>query len=482
MPLPQLVLFLVGLLGWAFWIIAVGDLVTRKADEFQLGSKRLWLAGLLIVPVITGLIWMVPAYAQITWWPPGDLIFSLFWIFARFASWLMLPVFTGTLEQTIWAVTWILSAIVGGVYLLQIARRKPTLVGGGADLVTILLAVNTALLVGFFIILFTGSDPVAAYRGLYEGMIGDKARFAETLVSMTPFVLMGLGVSVGFMTGLFNIGAEGQFYVGAMVAAVVGTSFTNLPLLVHLPLTIVAAALGGMVYGAIPGFLKARFGASEVINTIMLNYIAVKTVDYLVKNVFRDPKASLDRTPYVFESAQLPIWVTGTRLHGGFWIAIVAVFVIWWLMFKTTWGFEMRTVGASHGASRYAGMSVARNIVLAMAIGGLLAGLAGGGEVIGLNRYLPAAFTSGAGFNSIAVALLAKSNPFAIIPAAFLWGGLRNGAGLMQVRAGISRDLIDIVQALVILFVAAPQIVRFLYRLRIEGAKQVVLSRGWGKS
>ncbi len=480
MPLNELLIFLVGLVGWAAWIIALGDLLSRAASDIQRGSKRLWLLGLLAVPALSGLVWMMPAYGQIVWWPPGDLVFSLLWVITRFISWLVLPMFTGVTLPPLWIAVWLIGGAIGLAYIALVARRKPTLSGGIADFTTIILAVNTALLVGFFIILLTGSNPVAAYQGLYEGMIGSKSRFVETLVSMTPFVLLGLAVAVGFMTGLFNIGAEGQFYIGAMTAAVVGSSVTGLPFIPHLLLTLIAGAIGGMIWGAIPGFLKARFGAHEVINTIMMNYIAVKTVDYLVKNVFRDPTASLDRTPFVLETARLPIWVTGTRLHFGFWIAIAAVFVIWWLMFKTTWGFQLRTVGASHGASRYAGMNVGRSIIIALAIGGTLAGIAGTGEVIGLNGYLPAAFSSGYGFDSIAVALLAKSNPIAIIPAAFLWGGLRNGAGLMQVRAGISRDLIDIVQALVILFVAAPQIVRFVYRLRIEGSKQVVLTRGWG--
>lgn len=480
MPTSQIVLFLIGLICWAIWIAALGDLISRDPGDFKRGPRWLWLAAFLALPVVSGIAFMTPVLHRFTAWPPGELIFSLLWFLARFASWLGLPIFTGLEVQPIWLAVWGVSAAVAVAYFLLVSRSRPTIVGGIGDLITILLAVNTALLIGYFLILFTGSDPVAAYKGLYEGMIGDKSRFAETLVAMTPFVLMGLAVAVGFLTGLFNIGAEGQFYIGAMAAAVVGSSFESLPLVVHLPLTVGAAMLGGAIWGAIPGFLKARFGAHEVINTIMMNYIAVKTVDYLVKNVFRDPKASLDRTPYVLETAQLPIWVSGSRLHLGFWLAIAAVVIIWWLMYKTTWGFQMRTVGASHGASRYAGMKVGRNIILAMAIGGVLSGLAGGGEVIGLNRYLPAAFTSGSGFDSIAVALLAKSNPFAIVPAAFLWGGLRNGAGLMQVRAGISRDLIDIVQAFVILFVAAPQIVRFIYRLRVVGVKQVVVTRGWG--
>lgn len=481
MPLRDLLLLLLTLTFWVVWVIALGDVVGRPAGRFRRGPKGLWLAGLLALPVVSGLIWMIPAYKDMRPWPLGDLLFSLIWLVARFASWLILPIFTALDSSPSTIAIWLISAGVALAYLWLVAEWRPILSSGAAEVTTIVLAVATALLIGLFVIMGSDADPVAAYGGLYEGMIGDKSRFAETLVAMTPFVYMGLAVAVGFMTGLFNIGAEGQFYAGALAAAIVGAGLNDLPAIVHLPLALLAGMIAGLIWGAIPGLLKARFGAHEVINTIMMNYIAVKSVDYLVKNVIRDPEASLDRTRYVAESAQLPIWVSDTRLHMGFWLAIMAVFVVWWLMYKTVWGFEMRTVGANPGAARYAGMSVALNVVLAMAIGGVLSGLAGTGEVIGLNHNLPAAFTSGAGFDSIAVALLAKSNPFAIIPAAFLWGGLRNGAGLMQVRANISRDLIDIVQALVILFVAAPQIVRFVYRLRVEGVREGVLIRGWGK-
>lgn len=473
---------LIGLLCWAVWIMATVDALSRSPDKFVRGTKALWLVILLLVPTISGLAWMAPFVSLFTFWPPGDLFFSIIWMIARFGSWYALPIFPGIQGELLWLSVWVIGLVAALAYLWFNAGRKlPTLAGGVLDIVTIVLAINTSLIVGMIIMQASGANPMAAYGGLFEGMIGDKSRFAETMVAMIPFIFMGLAVSVGFMTGLFNIGAEGQFYAGAVTAAVVGSSITNLPWFIHLPITILAALAAGMLWGAIPGFLKARFGAHEVINTIMMNYIAVKSVDYLVKNVVRDPTASLDRTRFVAETAQLPIWVMDTRLHFGFWLALAAVIVIWWLMFKTTWGFEMRTVGAGPGAARYAGMSVARNIMMAMAIGGMLSGFAGASEVIGLNRNLPAAFTSGAGFDSIAVALLARSSPLGVIPAAFLWGGLRNGAGLMQVRAGISRDLIDIVQALVILFVAAPQIVRFIYRMRAEGVREVVLTRGWGR-
>ena len=344
------------------------------------------------------------------------------------------------------------------------------------------LALFTALVIGAILIWATGASVVDAYVGLFEGMFGSVRAIAETCVAATPYILAGLAVALGFKCGLFNIGAEGQLYMGALCSVMVGYLVTGLPIWIHLPLAVLAGAAGGAIWGAIPGFLKAKLGAHEVINTIMMNYIAVKLVDYLVKNVIRDPDATVDRTPYILDTAKLPrLFGEDFRLHAGFLIALAAVIFVYWLLYKTTIGFEIRTVGANPSAAKYAGMSVAKNFVLAMAIAGGLAGLAGASEVLGLNYTLPAAFSSGYGFDSIAVALLAKSNPIGIIPAAFLWGGLRNGAGLMQVRAGISIDLINIVQGLVIMFIAADQIVRWIYRIKKRRAVEVTFTRGWGK-
>lgn len=329
-----------------------------------------------------------------------------------------------------------------------------------------ILAVFTALILGAVLIELSGANFIEAYQGLFEGMFGSWRALVETCVATTPYMLTGLAVAIGFQGGLFNIGAEGQFYIGALTSVVVGYTVQGLPTWIHLPLALAVGAIGGAIWGSLPGLLKAKLGAHEVINTIMMNYIALKLVDYLVKNVFRDPTASMDRTPYILPTAQLPrIFGQDYRLHAGFLLALVAIVFTHWLLFKTTLGFEIRTVGANPSAARYAGMNVAGNMVLAMAMAGAMAGLAGVGEVLGLNYTLPAAFSSGYGFDAIAVALLAKSNPMGIIPSAFLWGGLRNGAGLMQVRTGISIDLISILQALVIMFIAANQIVRWIYRI-----------------
>ncbi len=371
------------------------------------------------------------------------------------------------------------------------------------ELAVLVLAVFTAVLIGAIIIWVTHASDLraagetwrqvipqanrfvlAAYGGLFEGAIGSPKALATSLTYSTPYILAGLAVALGFQCGLFNIGAEGQLYMGALLATVIGFGVTGLPIYIHLPLAIVAGMLGGAIWGAIPGLLKAKTGAHEVINTIMMNYIAVKTVDYLVKNPLKDPTASLDRTPFVSPTARYPLILPQYELHAGFLVALAAIVFVWWFLFKTTWGFEIRTVGANPSVARYAGMSVSRNFVLAMGLSGALAGLAGIGIVLGRpSEYaLKAAFSTGFGFDSIAVALLAKSHPFGIFPAAFLWGALRNGAGLMQVRAqGISIDLVNIIQALVIMFIAADEIIRWLYRMRARREAMVVFTRGWGR-
>jgi len=370
-------------------------------------------------------------------------------------------------------------------YIIEMNQNKSyfTLFFHGlAEIMIPLLALFTALLIGAILIWASGRSVADAYIGLFTGMCGSKQAVIETCVSSVPYMLAGLAVALGFQCGLFNIGAEGQFYIGSLLSAIAGFAITGLPGWIHLPLAILAGIAGGALWGAIPGFLKARLGSHEVINTIMMNYIAVRLVDYMVKKIIRDPAATVDRTPNILESAYLPrIFGSEYRLHAGFLIAIALVFFIYWLLYKTTIGFEIRTVGVNPNAARYAGMNVSWNIILAMSIGGGLAGLAGAGEVLGLEHNLPAAFSSGYGYDSIAVAFLAKSNPVAIIPAAFLWGGLKNGAGLMQLRAGISIDLINVVQALVIVFIAADPIIRWIYRIRSNSKSVSVFSKGWGK-
>lgn len=326
-----------------------------------------------------------------------------------------------------------------------------------------LLAVGVALGLGAGLIGASGASVLEAYSSLAEGMCGSWRALAETGVAATPYMLAGLAVALGFKGGLLNIGAEGQLYIGALSTVVIGYGLPGLPAWLHVPLALTGGALGGAMWGAIPGVLKARLGAHEVINTIMMNYIAIKLVDYLVKHLLRDPAASLDRTPAILATAELPrLLGPHHRLHAGVLVALAAVVVVAWLLDKTTLGFEIRTVGTNPHAARYGGMPVTRTLVLTMTLSGMLAGVAGAVEILGLYHTLPATFVTGYGFDAIAVALLARSNPIAVLPAALLWGGLRNGAGLMQLRTGVSIDLINVIQALVIVGLAIDRLWRSL--------------------
>lgn len=366
------------------------------------------------------------------------------------------------------------------------------------------LAVLTGLILGAIAIVASGSNVLEAYGALFVGSFGDPVRFftgfqqlfstgetagllraiypfTESLVTATPYIFAGLSVALGFRCGLFNIGAEGQFFIGALCSAFVGYSITGLPGIIHLPLAILAGAAGGAIWGMIPGFLKARFGAHEVVNTIMMNWIAFKLSDWLLNGPM---KASGFRpvTPTVEHTAELPrFFPDPLRLNWGFILALVVAYGLYWFLFKTTLGFEIRSVGANPDAAKYAGMSIVRNLVLVMALAGGLAGMAGSAQVLGVDHWVGQGFSAGYGFDAIALALLGKSHPAGVVLAALLFGFLRSGATRMQSIAGVPIDIISIIQGLVIVFIAAPDIIRWLYRLKNVKVEETVLTRGWGK-
>ncbi|MDP1544696.1 MAG: ABC transporter permease [Anaerolineales bacterium] len=365
------------------------------------------------------------------------------------------------------------------------------------------LAVVTGLLLGGVVILASGANPLEAYGALFTGSFGKPANliaglgilfstgenaalikaiypFTESLVIATPYIFAGLSVAIGFRCGLFNIGAEGQFFIGALCSAFVGYSLKGLPMIVHLPLAIMGGALGGALWGMIPGYLKARFGAHEVVNTIMMNWIAFRLSDWLLSGPM---KASGFRpvTPNVLATAELPRFFSAPlRFNLGFFIALLAAYLVYWFLFKTTLGFEIRAVGANPDAAKYAGMNIIRNFVLVMALAGALAGLAGTAQVLGVDHWVGQGFSAGYGFDAIAIALLGKSHPAGVVMAALLFGFLRGGATNMQSMAGIPIDIISIIQGLVIVFIAAPGIIRWIYRIRAIKTETTVLTRGWG--
>jgi len=342
------------------------------------------------------------------------------------------------------------------------------------------LAVLTAMAVGAILIAVAGGDPIAAYLGMIDGALGSPRAISETLLWTTPYILTGLSVAFAFQGGLFNIGAEGQLALGALAAALVGYAL-HMPTVIHVPLTILAGALAGGLWGAAPGWLKARTGGHEVISTIMLNYVALNAVSFLLNGPMKDPAPGnvIARTPLIDETARLSPILSGLRLHWGFPLALVVAAFIAWVLKRTTLGFEIRTVGANPDAARYAGMHVGRTIVMSMAISGALAGLAGAIEVSALNHRHELGFSQGYGFDAIAIALLGKTKPEGVVPAALLFGMMRSGAPRMQFLTQIPTDVISVIQALILLFVAADVMVRRLYRLRGE-RERIVITRGWG--
>ena len=348
------------------------------------------------------------------------------------------------------------------------------------------LAILTAIVVGGIIIAIVRGNPFLAYAGLLQGSFGSAKALSETAVWATPYIMGGLAVALAFKGGLFNIGAEGQLAIGATVSALVGYALpewlgTNIPLIIHLPLAVIIGMIAGGLWASIAGFLKAYTGGHEVINTIMLNYIALNTISFLLNGPMkdRDPNNVIARTPLIAESARIPPIFEGLRVHWGFIFALLVAFFIWWLLNKTTLGFEIRTVGANPDAAKYAGINVKRIIILTMALSGMLAGLAGTIEVTGLNYRHELGFSIGYGFDAIAIALLGKSHPLGVVLAAILFAAMRNGATRMQFLTQMPIDLISMLQALILLFVAADAIVRYLYRIRAQG-ERVVLTRGWG--
>jgi len=330
------------------------------------------------------------------------------------------------------------------------------------------MAVVLALIIGGIVMLATGVSPRAigtSFAALFSGSVGSLYAISETLTAAAPLTLAGLGLALGFRAGLFNIGAEGQILLGGMAAVVVGYSFAGMPSFIHLPLALIAGAFAGAAWASIAGWLRAATGAHEVITTIMLNLTAFRLVDYLLRNPpIQRPGRSDPISRSVLESADLPrllSWLDpNLRLHAGIFLVILAVIFVYWLLFRTTVGFEFRAAGLNPDAARYAGMRSGLIIVVVMALAGALAGLAGANQVLGVLGRASPNFSGGIGFDAIALALLGRSHPVGVLLAGLLFGALEAGGRQMQAQAGVSLDLIGIVQALIIIFIAAPMLVR----------------------
>ena len=323
------------------------------------------------------------------------------------------------------------------------------------------VSIIVGLLVGAVVMLVSGYDPILGYTALWNGIFGDSYSIGNTIRQITPYILAGLAVAFAFRTGLFNIGVEGQLLMGWLAAAWVGYA-VELPRIIHLPLAIIAAAIAGGLWAFLVGFLKARLNVHEVISSIMLNYTAL----YITNAIIKSLSDGGFKTETVLASATLRAqWLRdltdNSSLHLGIIIALLMVIVMWFLLEKTTRGYELKAVGFNQNAAEYAGMSVKKNIILAMTISGMFAGLAGAMEALGTfqNASIKAGFT-GVGFDGIAVALLGANTPLGVVFGATLFGSLKYGALNMPNAAGIPEEMVSIIIALIIFFVACGYVIR----------------------
>ena len=364
------------------------------------------------------------------------------------------------------------------------------------------LALLSALIVGAVFIIFTdpealyawarfGNDPMralsrsweavsAAYSALFLGAVGSRRAISETLTLTTPLVFAGLSVAFAFKAGLFNIGAAGQIIMGTIFAGFVGFTF-DLPAPLHVALAVIAGFVGGALWAGLAGLLRATTGAHEVITTIMLNFIALRFLDWLLTTrLFLPDGRDNPVSERVADSARLPRFSEDLRVNAGILVAILAVMIVWWILQRSTLGFQVQALGLNADAARYAGMRTALLIVGAMAFAGGLSGLAGASIVLGITPLITGGLPS-TGYDAIAVALLGRSNPIGVFFAALLFGGMQAGALRMQAETSTPIDIVIVIQALIIMFVAAPELVRAIYRVKADNADTPSFTTNWGK-
>lgn len=330
-------------------------------------------------------------------------------------------------------------------------------------------ATIAALLVGAVMLLLLKVNPIEAYGALWEGAFGSRNALAETLVKATPLLLVGLGICISFRGDVINIGGEGQMIVGAILGTLVGVTLVDWPGWAVIPIAIVAGFVGGAIWGGIPGVLKAYFRVNEILSTVMMNAIAVQLMNFLLRGPLIDPAqaelaSKIPQTARLPENFRLPRWVP-TRLHLGALIAVVLAILVYILLWRTTWGYRIRSVGQNPDASAYAGVKVKNYIVLALVLSGAFAGLAGVMQVYGVSYRMitdgsASGFTGSAGFNGIVAALFGQLHPIGTIPASVLFGALLVGANKMQRVVQVPSALVIALNGLVVVFVVSSEIWR----------------------
>ncbi len=354
------------------------------------------------------------------------------------------------------------------------------LTGTAGALLFPFVAILLSFFLGAIIVLATGNNPVTAYAALVKGAVGSPLALGRTLLYTTPLIFTGLAVAVAFRAGLFNIGGEGQLYIGAITAAWLGVSLGSLGP-VAIPIVLTACVITGFLWGSLPGILKAYFGAHEVITTIMLNFVAIDLAYYLAQHPLRQ-RGPIPGTETIDYAARIPTIGTALgRANYGFFIAILAAVVVYLLLWRTRRGFELRAVGLSPGAANYAGMRLGLNTILALAIGGSLAGLGGGVEILGVYGNMDVPFVTNLGFNGIGVALLGRNHPVGVVLGALLFGGLTSGAQEMQFATDVPLQLANVLLAVILLLVTATKLVELIVGKRARDfAAGTHLEKGLG--
>ncbi|MGI9952641.1 ABC transporter permease [Moorellaceae bacterium AZ2] len=320
-------------------------------------------------------------------------------------------------------------------------------------LIVATLAIVIALVLSSFVLLWQGTKPWEAYAALFQGAFSGLDNFGASVVLSMPLMLAGLGIALAFRAGIFNIGAEGQLYLGAMAATFVGSQVHSLPLAIHLPLALAASGVVGGLWAFIPGYLKIRRGFNEVITTILLNYIGVHFVNYSVHSFLKDPATFAPQSPPVAPTARLPKLVAGSELNAGLFLGLLLAVLLFLLLYKTDWGYQLRAVGSNPVASRTAGINVDRTLMLAMVSSGALAGLGGAVQILGYQNILLQDFSPNTGYDAIAVALLGRLHPLGTVASALFFGALRNGVNTMQIIMGVPVTIVYVIQAVIILCV-----------------------------
>ncbi len=328
-----------------------------------------------------------------------------------------------------------------------------------------LAAIIFALGVGAILILMAGINPLEAYAYLVKGTLGNTYGIGETLARFIPLAFTGVGFSMAYQAGFFNVGAEGQLYLGALGAVIAGVMVPELPAVLHIPLALMAGAIAGALWAQIAGLLKIYLGADELINTMMLNYVAVLLVSLLVQTVLRDTSSMTYQSEAIPASTRLPAIIPGTPLHFGFVLAIIAVFSVHYLMKHTPLGYKLRAIGHNQDAASYAGMGIISGMTMAVLISGALAGLGGAVELMGTQYRLQAGFSPGYGFDGIGVAIMGKKHPAGLLLAALLFAMIRVGTGAMQRGIGVPAPLLSVIQGMIIVAVVASD---YLIRKRAQ--------------